>query len=99
MEYNRPESYEHYALIRTNPSYRNFIMLEEMRAEMEPPLSPPEKPEPIIEYEPYPIPIEPREHMTRIRKLEEDLEGLRNYVVKNVSQRTPKREYKTYANE
>jgi len=89
MEYNRPESYEHYALIRTNPAYRNFIMLEEMRAEMMPPLAPPIAPEPIIEPEVHHISVEPREHMTRIRKLEEDLEGLRNYVVKNP--RTPQR--------
>jgi len=82
MEYNRPESYEHYTLIRTNPAYRNFIMLEEMRAEMQPALAPPIAPEPIIEPEVHHIPVEPREHMTRMRKLEEELEGLRNYIIK-----------------
>jgi len=30
---------DHYQLIRTSPEYRNFLMLEEMRAEMQPPLS------------------------------------------------------------
>lgn len=29
---------EHYELIRKSPEYRNFLMLEEMRAEMQPPL-------------------------------------------------------------
>jgi hypothetical protein len=99
MEYNRPESYEHYRRIREDPVYRLQEQTEELRVQTMPPLSPPEKPEPIIEYEPYPISVEPRGHMTRMRKLEEDLEGLRNYVIKNIGQRTPKRKYKTYANE
>ena len=30
---------EHFKLIRENPEYRNFLMMEEMRAEMQPSLS------------------------------------------------------------
>jgi len=37
----------HFRLIRTSPEYRNFIMMEELRAEMQPPLSQPEKEEPV----------------------------------------------------
>jgi len=69
-------------------------MLEEMRAEMQSPLSPPIAPEPIIEPEVHHIPVEPRAHMTRIRKLEEDLEGLRNYIIKK--QAPPLKKTKTY---
>jgi len=98
MEYNRPESYEHYALIRTNPAYRNFIMLEEMRAEMMPPLAPPIAPEPIIEPEVHHISVEPREHMTRIRKLEEQQQNFESFTIRKfneLSQRKTK-VYKKY---
>ena len=97
MEHNRPESYEHYSLIRTNPAYRNFTMLEEMRAEMQPPLSSPIiGPEVITEV--HHIPVEPRAHMTRIRKLEEQQQNFENYTIRKfneLSQRKTKA-YKQY---
>jgi len=49
MKSNTDGAYEHFALIRHSPEYRNFLFMEEMRAEMQPPLyiEPPEPPEPL----------------------------------------------------
>lgn len=53
----------------------------ELNGECLPPIEPLE-PQLAIEFEAHHIPVEPQVHMTRIRRLEEDLEGLRNYVIR-----------------
>jgi hypothetical protein len=40
------------------------------------------EPEAIVKVEPRYIPVEPQAHMTRIKKLEEDVISLRNYLTK-----------------
>lgn len=87
MEHNHPEAYEHYALIRTNPAYRNFIMLEEMRAEMQPPLSPPKLPEPIFEPEVHHIPVEPEITETNVRKALRQIKGELAFLLKKEKER------------
>lgn len=90
--------YEHFRLIRENPAYRTFIMLEETRAEMQPPLSPPEpQPEILVAAtklgaaalnvsEIHHIPVELGAHMTRIRNMEEKYQRFENYTIRKFNE-------------
>jgi len=70
---------EHYELIRTSPKYRNFLMLEEMRAEMQPPLytEPPKVIQSNVTYKTY-VGIDKKalELQKRIARLESLIEPL-----------------------
>lgn len=68
---------EHYRLIRTDASYRNFLMLEEMQAEMQPSLSSSlNVPEPLKEREQW----SPRQWDV-VNQLRAEIKHLSNKVV------------------
>lgn len=69
---------EHYQLIRTSPEYRNFLMLEEMRAEMQPPLYQPEGVAPAEEGEPIEI-----EHRYLYHHFHSDLSKKQAHSIEN----------------
>ena len=56
------------------------------------------EPDAIIKVEPRYIHLEPQAHMTRIKKLEEDVLSLRNYLTKKHHPTPPqkKKKFKTY---
>ena len=60
-EHNIPSAYEHFKLIRESSEYRNFLMMEEMMAEMQPEFAQnieheyPKTEQPVIHYQNVPL--------------------------------------------